>query len=127
MQQQLRELKSYKNPPYNVLCIVTSLFILIDTEGGLEPYLGKLYRMPGEGSSDLKPLWKYLRSQMQINSVLKAMGALGTPDKDRSRVVTDLLREISHNDAKKASRPLCELRKYCIVKAGSLAVENMAS
>ena len=126
LHEQFREIKSYKTPTYNVLCIATSLFILLDMDD-LEHYIGKLHRMPKEGSSDLKPLWTFIRSKMDINGLLRAMGTLGTPDKDRARAVNDILRDISHTDARQASRAVCELRKCCIVKAGLSSLEAMAS
>lgn len=120
----MRELKSYNKPPYKVLSIVASLFILVEVEG-LDAFVGKLYRIPEEGSANLAQLWKTVRASWEINKILKDMSELKQPDLDRARAVAAILANISDKDATQASKAVGELRKWCIIKSGLQHVMSM--
>eukprot|EP00873_Tetraselmis_striata_P038112 jgi/Tetstr1/458376/TSEL_044814.t1 len=117
LQQQLRELKSYNNPPFKVLAIVASLMVLLDAPG-VSPYLGKGLKLSKD--SDSTQLWKYLRSRLDVRQVLKEMSNFALPADvlaERAAAVSVILADCSHDEAVAASRAVSELRKWCIARA----------
>eukprot|EP00951_Prasinocladus_malaysianus_P045319 scaffold601311_cov46-Prasinocladus_malaysianus.AAC.1 len=80
----------------------------------MERYLGPDLVLP-EGTRVVE-VWKWLRSKMEVNKLLRLMGAVtkDTLTQKRRRAAAAMLEGISHEDANAASKAVTYLRKWCL-------------